>query len=137
MNRIVSATALLLLVLLPGNVFGQSANATVSGTVSDATGALIPGVTVTAANTQTGVVTTVVSNEAGSYNFASLQPGVYRLSAELPGFRTRSYTGVELGTSQQVRLNFTLEVGSVAQAVDVTVAADTLLATTSSCANRR
>src|SRR5262245_37837460 len=111
MNRFISVNALLLLMLLSSNVFGQSANATVSGTVSDGSGALIPGVTVTATNTQTGVVTTVISNEAGAYNFASLQPGVYRVGADLPGFRTRTYTGVELGTSQQVRLNFTLEVG--------------------------
>src|ERR1051325_7722601 len=102
MKRLVLGTALLLLVLLPGHTFGQSANANVSGTVSDASGALIPGVTLTASNTQTGVVTSVISNEAGAYNFASLQPGVYRLSAELPGFRTQNYTGVELGTSQQV-----------------------------------
>ena len=131
MNRVVSSIAFILLMLFSGNVFGQSANATVSGTASDASGALIPGVTVTATNTQTGVVTTVLSNEAGAYNFASLQPGAYRLSAELSGFRTQSYTGVELGTSQQVRLNFKLEVGTVAQAVEVTVAADTLLTTSS------
>jgi hypothetical protein len=92
MNRFVSVTVLLLLALLPANVFGQSANATVSGTVADATGALIPGVTVTATNTQTGVVTTVFSNETGTYNFASLQPGTYRVSAALQGFRTQSYT---------------------------------------------
>ena len=78
MNRVVSSIAFISLVLLSGNVFGQSANATVSGTGSDASGALIPGVTVTATNTQTGVVTTVFSNEAGAYNFASLQPGAYR-----------------------------------------------------------
>jgi hypothetical protein len=58
MNRFVLATAFLLLIFPTVNVFGQSANATVSGTASDASGALIPGVTVTATNTQTGVVTT-------------------------------------------------------------------------------
>src|SRR5690242_9127705 len=113
MNRFVSLIALLSLLLFSGNVFAQSANGTVSGTASDASGARIPGVTITATNTQTGVVTTVLSNEAGAYNFASLQPGTYRVSAELPGFRIQSYTGVELGTAQQVRLNFTLEVGTV------------------------
>ena len=77
------------------------------------------------------MVTTVLSNEAGAYNFASLQPGTYRISGELPGFRTQNYTGVELGITQQVRLNFKLEVSTVAQAVEVTVAADTLLATSS------
>jgi len=50
----------------------------------------------------------------------------------LPGFQTRTYSDVNLGVSQQVRLNFALQVGSVAQAVEVTVAADTLIATSSS-----
>ena len=90
MNRFLAATALLLLVLLPTSGFAQSANGTVSGTVSDASGALIPGVTITAMNTQTGVVTTVFSNETGTYNFASLQPGTCRLGAELPGFQPRN-----------------------------------------------
>jgi hypothetical protein len=57
------------------NAFSQSTNATVGGTVQDATGAFIPGVTVTATNVGTGIVTMVVSNEAGVYQFASLQPG--------------------------------------------------------------
>ena len=119
-------------VLLPALTFTQSSNSTVSGSVSDASGALIPGVTITATNTQTGIVTTVLSNESGVYNFASLQPGVYSLSAELPGFQTRTYSAVQLGLSQQIRLNFTLQVGGVAQSVEVTVAADTLLAASSS-----
>src|SRR5437870_7102856 len=93
----------------------QSNNATVSGSVSDTSGALIPGVTITATNTQTGIVTTVLSNESGTYNFASLQPGVYNLSAELSGFQTHTYSNVQLGLSQQVRMNFSLQVGGVAQ----------------------
>src|SRR2546427_567645 len=112
--------------------FAQTSNATLGGTVSDASGALIPGVTVTATNTATGIVTSVLSNEAGAYQFASLQTGTYKVSAELAGFRTQAYNGVALGVSQQVRSNFTLQVGGVAQNVDVTVAADTLIATSSS-----
>ena len=75
---------------LTGSAFAQSGNATVSGTVTDASAALIPGVTIRATNTQTGVVTTLVSNESGAYSFASLQPGNYRVSAELPGFQTQA-----------------------------------------------
>jgi hypothetical protein len=120
-----------LILFLSSQAFGQTSNATVGGTVADATGALIPGVTVTATNTATGIVTTVVSNEAGAYQFASLQTGNYTISAELPGFQTQTYNGVALGGSQQVRLNFTLQVGSVATAVEVSVAADTAIATTS------
>src|SRR2546428_5163425 len=119
-------------VILAAQTCAQSSTATVSGTVSDSTGALIPGVSITATNTQTGIVTTVITNESGTYNFASLQPGVYNLSAELSGFQTHTYSAVQLGLSQQVRLNFTLQVGGVAQSVEVTVAADTLLAATSS-----
>jgi hypothetical protein len=124
--------AALLLCLLATLTFGQSSNATVSGTVSDSTGALIPGVSITATNTQTGIVSTVLTNESGTYNFASLQPGVYDFSAELSGFQTHKVSAFQLGLSQQVRLNFSLQVGGVAQSVEVTIAADTLLAATSS-----
>ncbi|MBI2149179.1 MAG: carboxypeptidase regulatory-like domain-containing protein, partial [Acidobacteria bacterium] len=109
----------------------QTTNATLGGTVSDASRAVIPGVTVTATNTQTGIVSTGVTNETGAYNFPSLQPGIYKVSAELPGFQTQVYNEVALGVSQQVRLNFTLQVGGQAQSVEVSVAADTLIATTS------
>src|SRR5262245_30039528 len=117
---------------LPIHAFAQTINATVGGTVSDTTGALIPGVTITATNLATGIATSVLTNEAGAYNFASIQSGTYRVSAELPGFQTQTYNNVVLGVSQQVRLNFTLQVGAVAQSVEVNVAADTLIATTSS-----
>jgi hypothetical protein len=76
-------------------------------------------------------VTTAASNETGTYTISNLRPGTYKVSSELPGFQTQTYTDVELGNAQQVRLNFKLQVSSVAQAVEVTVAADTLLATTS------
>src|SRR5947208_6245584 len=95
------------------NAFGQSSNATVSGTVGDATGAVLPGVEITATNNATGVVTAVLSNEAGAYNFASLLPGVYKVSASLQGFQTRTFTDVQLGNADRVRLNFTLVVGGL------------------------
>ena len=122
----------LLCLLLSVNGFGQTVNATVGGTVGDASGALIPGVTVMATNTGTGIVNTVVSNESGAYQFPALQPGTYKISAELPGFQTQTFTNVQLGGAQQVRLNFTLQVAAAAGTnVEVTVAADTLLATSS------
>src|SRR5947209_4455139 len=114
------------------SAFAQTNYATLGGTIGDASGALIPGVTVTARNIDTGIVTTAVSNETGAYQFAALQPGRYRVSGELPGFRTYTYDEVTLGLTQQVRLNFALQVGGQAEAVEVTAAADTLIATTSS-----
>ncbi len=131
MSRL-AAAALLLFSVFFTNAFAQTTNATLGGTVSDPSRALIPGVTVTATNTQTGIVTTVVTNETGAYQFAALQTGLYKVTAELPGFQTQTYNNVNLGIEQQVRLNFTLQVGAQAQSVEVSVAADTLIATTSS-----
>jgi hypothetical protein len=110
-------------------VFAQ-VNATVGGTVSDASGALIPGVEITAKNIATGIAATRITNESGNYDFASLQPGTYTVSASLPGFQAATYNNVQLSQSQQVRLNFTLQVGTVAQAVEVVAEANTALATT-------
>src|SRR5919197_2091687 len=129
MKTLLGPTVLWLFFAIP--VFAQTSNATIGGTVSDATGALIPGVTVTATNVATGIVTTAISNEAGAYQFASLQTGTYTMRAELSGFQTHTYNNVTLGVSQQVRLNFTLQVGGVVQEVEVSAAPDTAIATTS------
>ena len=123
---------LLLSLTLSNHAFGQSSNATVSGTVSDGSGALIPGVSITATNVGTNIASTTVSNEAGAYNLPALLPGTYKVTAELPGFQTQTYTDVQLGNAAQIRLNFSLTVAGVNQAVEVTIAADTLLATSSS-----
>src|SRR3989441_5472998 len=124
--------AVLVFSALSLNAFSQSTNATVGGTVQDAMGAFIPGVTITATNTATGIVTTVISNEAGAYQFASLQPGTYDIKADLAGFQPEVAKGFQLGGAQQARLNFTLQVGAAAgTTVEVAVAADTLLATSS------
>lgn len=120
----------LLALFLPVAAMAQ-VNATVTGTVADSSGALIPSVEITATNVNTGIGTVQIANETGSYQFASLQPGAYRVSAALPGFKTQTYQNVQLGQGQQVRLNFTLEVAAVGQTVEVNVDADTTLATTS------
>src|SRR5213079_694500 len=83
-------------------------------------------------NSATGVVSNAVSNESGAYNIPSLLPGTYTVKAELPGFQTKTFTQVQLGNAAQVRLNFSLQVATQAQSVEVTIAADTLLATSSS-----
>src|SRR5712691_9574327 len=131
MRKLTIAAAMLLCCVVVTGTFAQTTNATVGGTVSDPSGAFIPGVAVTATNTKTGIVNNALSNEAGAYQFASLQPGTYKFSAELPSFQTQ-VKQIDLGISQEVRLNFTLQVASASTAVEVTVAADSVLATTSS-----
>src|SRR5215470_10436667 len=107
MRRILVVGAMLLSLVFASNALAQSSFATVTGTVGDATGALIPGATITATNNATGVVTTGLSNESGTYNIPTLLPGVYKVSASLSGFQTQAFTDVELGNAAQIRLNFT------------------------------
>src|SRR5437868_15002744 len=104
MRRLPAVTMLLLCLSVPPmtmDAFSQSSNATLSGTVADAAKALIPGATVTAKNTGTGVVTTAISNETGTYTIASLLPGTYTVTVELPGFQTQTFTDVRLGNAAQ------------------------------------
>src|SRR6187549_1527760 len=88
-----------LFVSIPG--FSQtSSNASLTGVVSDQSGALIPGVTVTITKTDTGVTSSTVTNEAGVYTLPGLQPGSgYTVSAALPGFQTTRYTNLELSAA--------------------------------------
>src|SRR5262245_3812056 len=130
MRESFAKVALIVSLLVSPCAFGQ-VNAVLTGTVADASGALIPGVEVTAKNINTGITDTRVTNETGNFVFPSLQPGNYTLQAALSGFQTASYNNVVLGQGQQVRLNFQLQVAGGAQNVEVTIAADTLLATTS------
>ena len=121
--------ALLLALCMSVPAFSQGGFfAAVSGTVTDASKALIPGVSVKATAVDTGIVTDAVSNESGSYNFSNLAPGRYTLSASLPGFQTRTLTDVNLSQNTTSRYNFELTVSGVNTQVEVQVSADTILA---------
>jgi len=131
-KRLILAVAMMLpFLLLSAHAFGQSAG--VSGTVTDASGAVLPGTTVTATNAGTGVKATATTNNAGIFNFASLPIGTYTVSAELPGFQTTKKTDVSLAVGAQLRINFELKVSGIATQVEVTSsAADMILESTSS-----
>src|SRR6476620_9629573 len=131
MKRVCAVAALLLLLALPVRSIAQTSYASVGGFVQDSSGAYIPGVSVTATNTKTGVATTVVTNESGTYNIPSLLPGVYRLTAELPGFKSRVFNDIQLLASSAGRYNFTLEVGAVTDSVEVTAERTSLIAESS------
>src|SRR4026207_2386603 len=131
MTRKVTLLALVTF-LCGGILLGQSSNATITGFVQDASQAIVPGVTVTATNTQTGIVASTVSNESGSYTIQSLLPGVYKLTATLPGFRTHTISDVQLGSGITARYNFKLEVGQVSSTVEVTASAANLITESSS-----
>src|SRR5688572_19898721 len=94
----------LVLVLSCGTVWAQ-ATAQISGTVADQSGAVLPGVEVTATQTETGASRMAVSNETGSYVLPSLPVGPYRLEATLPGFRTFAQTGIVLQVNSNPVIN--------------------------------
>ncbi|MGH9657592.1 MAG: carboxypeptidase regulatory-like domain-containing protein, partial [Bryobacteraceae bacterium] len=101
----------------------QSTDAALSGTITDPSAAPVPGVKVVAAHIETGVSTTVATNEAGVFVFAALPPGGYRISAEHSGFRKAVVNGVELEIGARLTLNLSLELGAVAESVEVSAEA--------------
>src|SRR5262245_60265720 len=95
------------------------ATAQISGTVRDQSGAVLPGVEITATQTETGVSRNTVSNETGSYVLPNLAVGPYRLEASLPGFRTFVQSGIVLQVNGSPVINAVLEVGQVSEQVEV------------------
>jgi hypothetical protein len=95
------------------------ATAQISGTVKDQSGAVLPGVEVTATQTDTGISRSTVTNETGSYILPNLAVGPYRLEAALPGFRTFAQTGIVLQVNSNPVINPSLEVGQVTEQVEV------------------
>ena len=131
MKTFLASLAALACLAFPVSAFAQTGNASVGGFVQDSSQAVVPGVTITAENTQTGVVSKTITNETGTYTILSLLPGTYRLSAELPGFRPHIYNDVQLGTGVLARYNFTLQVGAVTQGIEVTADSMSLIADSS------
>src|SRR6185436_19910688 len=104
--------------------FGQ-----ITGAVTDASGAILVGASVTVTNTQTNAVREAVTNSSGSYVFPNLLPGFYNVKVDLQGFQSKIRNGVELQVQQTARLDFALDLGSVEVAVEVTGSAPMINAT--------
>jgi hypothetical protein len=125
------ATGWIVLVFLtltfPVAGFCQS-TAQLSGIVTDQSNAILPGVEITVRQTETGFMRSAVTNETGAYVLANLPVGPYRLEAALPGFRTYVRTGILLQVGNNTVINAALDVGQVAETVEVQ--ADTALVET-------
>ena len=113
--RVVGSLCLLLI----GSLAAIAQNASVSGTVSDPSGAAVVGAIVTAANTGTGVLTPATTNQSGVYVFPSLPPGTYSFTAEQPGFNKETVSGVILEIGSQLTVNLALQIGQANQTVEV------------------
>jgi len=117
------------LMLLAAPVAAQS-TATLQGTVTDAQGAAVPGVTVTARNAATGVERSTVSDARGYYQLASLPVGVFRVQATAPGFQTQVVSDLRLEVANIAVQNFQLKVGGVTEETTVTAEAPVIESST-------
>jgi hypothetical protein len=101
-------------------LWAQTTTGTILGDVSDATGAKLPGVTITVTNEETGASRETVTNELGAYRVSGLPPAPYTIKAQLAGFRTVERQNVRLPISSQISVPFTIEIASVAETITVT-----------------
>jgi len=120
-RRILDSLAVLLIAVSP--VFSQVARGTIVGTVSDATGAIIPGVQVTVINMGTNQTRQAITNERGNYEVDLLPIGEYRATAELRGFSTQRRENIALSVGDRLRIDFQLTVGEITDRVDVSTEA--------------
>ncbi|HYP12846.1 MAG TPA: carboxypeptidase regulatory-like domain-containing protein [Bryobacteraceae bacterium] len=113
-------------ILLSSLLFAQSDRGSITGTVMDPAGAMVPAAAVVARNTETGSVFQSVTTQTGNYTIPSLPVGVYELSVEAPGFKKSTQTGLQIQVAQTIRLDLTLQIGSAAETVNVTAEAPML-----------
>jgi Carboxypeptidase regulatory-like domain/TonB dependent receptor len=104
----------------PAVAQSQAINGTIEGTITDESGAVLPGVTVTVTNLDTGVSRSVLTNDAGVYRAPLLPLGTYRVAAELTGFKAFEQAGIVLTAGEAAVVNIRLGVGTVSEVISVT-----------------
>jgi hypothetical protein len=117
--RVFLKTCLLGIVFLPLHLIAQVGSATLTGTVTDPSGALLPNTLVTATNEETGITVKSQSTRAGVYTIEALNPGRYRVTVEHQGFKQIEVNGLELHTQDIISRNFALPVGATSETIQV------------------
>lgn len=117
-HKALALLAAVVLSLVPAHA--QIGTSTITGRVTDATAAVVPGVQVTVVNTDTNFNFTAQTNDQGLFRVQSLQPGTYRITFQASGFKTVIRDNIDLRTGDTLALDATLEVGGVAEQVEVT-----------------
>src|SRR5262245_16925352 len=109
----------ILVIFLPVLSIAQSELATLTGTVTDPSAAVLAGVSITVTNEETGIVTRTNTTPSGRYVIPGLRPGVYKIEASRPSFKLFNQSGITLQVNQVARLDFSLEIGEVTEQVSV------------------
>src|SRR5690242_5361890 len=123
--RLVTRLAISVLVL-PLALFAQEFRGTISGMITDPTGAMVAGARVTVTETNTGTKIPTVSGASGEYTAAFLLPGDYEIDVQMQGFRGFSRRGVHVGAGDHAVIDVRLDVGDIATSVEVTADASLL-----------
>lgn len=118
-------------ILLTGHARAQVAGATLSGTVNDPSGAVVPNAQVAARNTATGVTRAATTDAAGFYSIPNLLPGNYEVTVTSPGFSTAVQSNIQLAVGAQQQLNIQMAIGETTTKVEVTGAAPAVQLTSS------
>jgi hypothetical protein len=122
---------LIVLLAFAAPALAQGGRSEINGTVVDSAKAVLPGVTVTATNQDTGLERSTVSGLEGKFTIPTLQPGTYTIKAELQGFQVTNLTGIVVNVGQELTVNVTLQVAGVAETVTVTGVSPLVEATSS------
>src|SRR2546429_4563417 len=127
----------LAIIILPVvQAHAQVTGATLSGTVTDASGAVIPGVQVSIKNRATGVARNITTDELGFYSAPNLLAGNYDVTVSAPGFSTAVQSNIALAVGGQQQLNMSLKIGETNQVVEVTEAAPMVQVSSSVISNQ-
>lgn len=123
-----AAALLLVFILLASNCFAQQLTGTLSATVTDSAGAVVPNAKVTMKNAASGDVRTTVSNGSGYFSITAVQPGTYSVTIEAPGFKTWDQAGIVFNQGDSRTLpSIKLEVGKVTETVEIKAGADVVI----------
>jgi hypothetical protein len=123
------------ILIAPAPAVAQTSMGTVNGTVTDSSGGVVPGATVTLTNSATNIQNVRVTNANGYFTFVNVRPGVYTLAIELSGLKSARISDFPVGVNETVTRNVALEVGSVSEVVEVRAQSELLQASSSELGN--
>jgi len=136
--RVGKVTGLLLVLMMltaSSAVTAQTSMGTVNGTVTDSSGAVLPGATVTLANEGTNIQSVRHTDDSGYFTFVNVRPGTYSLTVELQGLKTAQVSGFVVGVNETVSQNLALDVGDVSEVVQVRSQSELLQSATAELGN--
>src|SRR3970040_1890603 len=131
----VTGVLLLAALISPAAALAQTSMGGVNGTVTDASGSVLPGATVTLVNAATDVRAVRVTNEAGHFTFVNVRPGSYTLSVELEGFARAEVSPFTVGVNETLARGVMLQIGQLTETTTVTAQSELLQSTTAELGN--